>query len=510
VVAFNWTHQYGPLDWPREGTTLLNVEADRSHYWKAETLDTFDGVRWTRSGTADIGQGPEDIPDRVARDGRWDYYEWNPRWDEEISFTVRSLSTNLLPAAGITYRVDDVGPVQLAGDGTVHMTDGQLDEGDSYTIQTYDPKPSERQMRGAPESIPDTKRRYTNIELPEPGETALDPTAAPRVGGPEVVVPLWGSSDFPDPGAPRRLIEASPYVEMYRVATGLTDDAPTMYDAVARVERYLTENYTYSEKTPRAPYPLNAFLFRDEFGYCQQFSGTMALMLRMAGIPARVAAGFAPGSYNRDTGEYRVRDLDAHSWVEVFFNGIGWVTFDPTPAASPAEAQAADLAPATSTAAAINESRGGRAAAERTTDGPSSPATDSDGDASPWLLLPLLMIAGVGLMVLRLARRTRRLSPDELADAQLAELRRALGRLDWDVPPTTTLLALERRLGRAAGPASARYAASLRAHRYDPSSPDGPTLRERRDVRRELTARTGPLGRLRGLLAIPPGGPRTV
>ena len=40
-------------------------------------------------------------------------------------------------------------------------------------------------------------------------------------------------------------------------------------------------------------------------------------MLRMAGIPARVAAGFSPGSYNRDTGEYRVRDLDAHSWVEV-------------------------------------------------------------------------------------------------------------------------------------------------------------------------------------------------
>src|SRR3712207_7697934 len=41
-------------------------------------------------------------------------------------------------------------------------------------------------------------------------------------------------------------------------------------------------------------------------------------------IPARVAAGFSPGSYNRDTREYRVRDLDAHSWVEVFFTGIGW------------------------------------------------------------------------------------------------------------------------------------------------------------------------------------------
>ena len=63
----------------------------------------------------------------------------------------------------------------------------------------------------------------------------------------------------------------------------------------------------------------------------------MALMLRMSGIPARVATGFSPGSLNRDTGEYRVRDLDAHSWVEVYFNDIGWVTFDPTPPAAPAD-----------------------------------------------------------------------------------------------------------------------------------------------------------------------------
>ena len=86
------------------------------------------------------------------------------------------------------------------------------------------------------------------------------------------------------------------------------------------------------------------FLKQDKLGYCQQFSGAMALMLRMAGIPARVAAGFSPGSYNQDTREYRVRDLDAHSWVEVWFNGIGWVPFDPTPARSPAQSQSSALA----------------------------------------------------------------------------------------------------------------------------------------------------------------------
>src|SRR6478609_10295129 len=65
----------------------------------------------------------------------------------------------------------------------------------------------------------------------------------------------------------------------------------------------------------------------------------MALLLRLGGVPARVASGFTPGTKDPKTGEWVVRDLDAHSWVEVWFDGIGWVTFDPTPAASPARGQ---------------------------------------------------------------------------------------------------------------------------------------------------------------------------
>jgi hypothetical protein len=295
---------------------------------------------------------------------------------------------------------------------------------------------------------------------------------------------------------------------MYGIASRITAGAPTMYDAVQRIERYLNRNFTYSEKPRAAQYPLNAFLFRDKFGYCQQFSGAMALMLRMAGVPARVAAGFAPGSLNRDSGEYRVRDLDAHSWVEVYFNGIGWVTFDPTPAAAPAEAQAADINPTSSTGGAVNGSRNGLAAPDPKAGAGGAAADGSDGGASGWLLVPVLLLAAAGVLAWRLVRRVRRMGAAELAEAQLAELRRALAWLDWDVPANTTLLALEGRLGRAAGPAAARYAAALRAYRYDPRSPGAPSLRERRALRRDLTARTGLRGRLVGLAAIPPGGPR--
>ena len=134
---------------------------------------------------------------------------------------------------------------------------------------------------------------------------------------------------------------------MLRLAQRLAEGQPTTYDVVRAVQRHLRSEYTYSERPPRRDYPLAAFLFRDRIGYCQQFSGAMALMLRMLGIPARVAAGFTPGSYNAETKEYRVRDLDAHSWVEVWWSDIGWVPFDPTPSIAPADLQSsADAASA--------------------------------------------------------------------------------------------------------------------------------------------------------------------
>src|SRR5438445_9755844 len=66
----------------------------------------------------------------------------------------------------------------------------------------------------------------------------------------------------------------------------------------------------------------------------------MALLLRRGGVPARVATGFAPGGYSRSRGEYVVRDNDAHSWVEAYFEPYGWVPFDPTPPTAPAASQA--------------------------------------------------------------------------------------------------------------------------------------------------------------------------
>ena len=279
------------------------------------------------------------------------------------------------------------------------------------------------------------------------------------------------------------------------------------------IERHLQDEdeFIYSERVPRADLPLDNFLFDEKRGYCQQFSGAMALMLRMVGIPARVVAGFAPGSYNRDTREYRVRDLDAHSWVEVYFHGIGWVPFDPTPTIAPAESQSSGILATSAARGDAGEIRGaGRGAPALSEVAADLSAREADDDSN-WMLSVLLLLVlavggGAALFVGLRVRRRRSLGPAELAEAQVTELRRALVRLGWEVPATATLLGLERRLRRAAGPRAGAYARALRAYRYEVDR-RAPGMDERRALRSELSARGGLRGRLRALLALPPGGP---
>jgi protein-glutamine gamma-glutamyltransferase len=111
--------------------------------------------------------------------------------------------------------------------------------------------------------------------------------------------------------------------------------APTKnrYDAAANIERYLRTRYAYTLNidTPPDKDPLSYFLFEKRAGHCEYFASAMTVMLRAEGIPARFVTGFLPGEYNDVAGDYIVRASDAHAWVEAYFPGYGWITFDPTP-----------------------------------------------------------------------------------------------------------------------------------------------------------------------------------
>jgi transglutaminase-like putative cysteine protease len=520
-IAFDWTHGYGPLDWPRQGTTLLSVRSDEPHYWKAQTLDSFDGVRWHRSSASDEARELDaELPfdsGSFFEPGVWTYGAANPDWNHQIHVTVRSLSSELLIGAGLTYDVQGVSALPSA-DGTTRLLGDPLERGDGYTIRAYEPAPDSIQLGGAPEGYPAWAERYTELVVPSAG---ADPASASFS---EVVVPPRGNrAPVAERGAAARRLADSAYGRTYALVQELTGDSTSVFDAVQTIEAHLLDSYRYGERVPEHAYPLESFLFEDRRGYCQQFSGAMALMLRMAGIPARVAAGFSPGTPDRKTGEYRVRDLDAHSWVEVYFRGIGWVPFDPTPGVAEAASQGA--------ATPGSGGDGGEAGAVRqdssapggvapgADDGPSAGDVGDAGQpgSGTGAALPtaaLLVAAGLGALALMCGltfalrvRRRRTLDRERLAEAEIAELRHALGRLGWDVSPSTTLLAIERRLAATAGPAAAAYAHGLRSYRFDPQRGEPPGAVERRRLRRALAAGAGPLGRLRVLLAVPPGGP---
>ncbi len=102
------------------------------------------------------------------------------------------------------------------------------------------------------------------------------------------------------------------------------------------IENYLRTRFTYTlDLTGNVDKdPLATFLFKTRAGHCEYFASAMTIMLRAIGIPSREVNGFLPGEYNDLGGDYIVRASDAHSWVEAYFPGTGWVTFDPTPASN--------------------------------------------------------------------------------------------------------------------------------------------------------------------------------
>ena len=119
-----------------------------------------------------------------------------------------------------------------------------------------------------------------------------------------------------------------------RLARQVTGSEHDNYDKAVALERYLRSHFVYTLQLPHSiPHdPLANFLFERKRGHCEYFASSMAVMLRTLQIPSRVVNGFRTGEFNDVTSQYLIRARDAHSWVEAYFPGYGWVGFDPTPA----------------------------------------------------------------------------------------------------------------------------------------------------------------------------------
>lgn len=242
-----------------------------------------------------------------------------------------------------------------------------------------------------------------------------------------------------------------------RTADTVTGGSSTPYAKAMAIQNYLRSvEFTYSLQSPvQGGYDGNGLSVLADFlaqksGYCIHFASAMAVMARLEGIPSRIAVGYAPG---RSTGatvsvpgqgaltEYEVDSRDAHAWPELYFQGLGWVAFEPTPSRGVVPDYASQAS--TPGGASTNENNDGLVPSNAATPAPTPSATpaplpglDSAGEAGHPLTLPLYGAAGVLVLALlvaspRLVRaglRSRRLrgapsSGGNPAAAAWAELR---------------------------------------------------------------------------------------
>ncbi|MFM9135480.1 MAG: transglutaminaseTgpA domain-containing protein, partial [bacterium] len=269
---------------------ILTYETDAATpgYLRLLTLDQFDGVTWTASQPQVRIPASEalDFPDSPdVRDVRESTY----------SIGIADLDNAALPVpyAATVIRGTD-GPLddRWAWDPLTRTVagDGVTSRDASYEVTAYEIAPTRAELRAA-EASP-TEEPPALLQLP--------------------------------PGITPRLAE---------LAQEVTADAKTPYARAMALMRWFTRDggfrYSTNVVTPPGADPLDSFL-TERVGYCQQFAGTMALMARSVGIPARVSVGFTAGREAED-GTWEVQARNAHAWPELWFPGVGWVWFEPTP-----------------------------------------------------------------------------------------------------------------------------------------------------------------------------------
>jgi transglutaminase-like putative cysteine protease len=307
-VRYLWDAHYGGVRFPKTKTTVLTIRAPhRSYYWRATVLDRFDGTRWL-----------EDVWPETARQRR----ELTPARARKRSnllrqeVTVAALKDDHVIGASLPVFNDLGQTAAYEGQGVARVIGG-LHRDQHYAVWSYAPRPTPEELVRVLPSYPKA--------LTRPGRE-LD--LAPGVTAPP----------FGTPGRDARVLKSLtgrllPYAALYERAQQVAGETSSPYAAAVALETWFrsTGDFTYSElpgATPGLP-PLVGFVVDTKTGYCQHFAGAMAVMLRLLGIPARVAAGFVPGRYHDDF--WQVTDHDAHTWVEVWFRGFGWLPFDPTP-----------------------------------------------------------------------------------------------------------------------------------------------------------------------------------
>ena len=259
------------------------------YYWKGKSYDTFTNNQWESTLKASKFFGSNEPLNQTP---------------EMINFTKRTFSIKTLKNLGILYSPSYPQSInrpikanyQILPDDQVDIVSLTLEKvtfsGEIYEVANIIPNPTIVQLRKTTQEYPDwVKEKY--LQLP---------------------------SNFSE--------------KISTLANELTKDQTNPYDKTIEITNYLRDNITYQEQIPEPPKNqdiIEWFLFEHKQGFCNYYATAEVLMLRSIGIPARIAFGYAEGDAQNTIGtKYLVRRENLHAWPEIYFQGIGWVVFEPT------------------------------------------------------------------------------------------------------------------------------------------------------------------------------------
>lgn len=387
-----------------EPRDLLRVRTERPVYLRLAGLDTFDGSAWRLGPSGDGSYSPADV---IAADRELPpETEVSSRTPLTVTVENLGLENVFIPAPYQALRVE--GP---AAGRMVYSRDGAF-------LATSDV------TEGEPALLPGMTYRV-HAAVPTPGPDQLASVGA-------------GAFARADDGRWTQLPRAYPELEALVEEIILEAGASSPSEIAFALQGFFRDpaRFRYSTDVPalRGEEALTRFVVEDRLGYCEYYATAMAVMMRIAGVPARVAVGFRPG-VQIDRDEYLVTSEHAHAWVEALFPGFGWITFEPTPALrdvlvpTPTELSPTtpigeriadgstprDVDPAGPDEIPTREPTPEPEPAEAAADVDDRSPRDEPGVPAPWALLAigLVLIAGAALLVMRRRAETGHLPPEE-------------------------------------------------------------------------------------------------
>ena len=271
-------------------------------HWRGVALTRFDGKRW-------YNEPHEPTTLTSPLDGGWfriNNEDGSARVGKQIRYKV------LLEPIGSTALFFASEPERVRGRFMDDMNRSPYGQRHAYLLEDFTG------------SIFNPYHNYARLEYEASSVLPRPPAAAVREAG----------TDYP-------LSIRDTYLQLPALDSRIPDLAREItaresnpYDKARAIEDYLRSHYGYTldlTGPAQGGDPLAYFLFQRRAGHCEYFASAMTVMLRTLDIPARYINGFQTGEYNDVAGDFVVRASDAHSWVEAYFPGFGWLTFDPTP-----------------------------------------------------------------------------------------------------------------------------------------------------------------------------------